>query len=395
MTAGQWLQFSKWHKKYGQYLIYLNAGGQPIVVINSPKVAVELLDRRGAIYSDRPTNVIVDDIMSRGHLIGFARYGETWRRMRRAANEGFSKSSVKSFYETQTTEAVLLASDLLVSPGDGISTFVVLLHRQLYHVLEAIKDFGIVFSSLLYRVLTWFIFSLVATFPSRNRPKSLAKWKRDAEAWYRQDTALFEDLFHMVEANVSVRGLEGHVCWWCGHEFGQVAWWMLAMLAYPETQARAQAELDAVVGRARLPTFATIQTFPIFVPWSRSHALETYCSTGRATSIHADDWDDLHRKCVAHEPRPRGFGKNTEHFDPARHLDAMGTLRLLLDLKEQGHFTYGFGRRNCVGRYMADNALFINIAVTLWATKIERKKDASGRLLPWMWMAGKMLGWSC
>ena len=30
----------------------------------------------------------------------------------------------------------------------------------------------------------------------------MAKWKRDAEAWYRQDTALFEDLFHMVEANV-------------------------------------------------------------------------------------------------------------------------------------------------------------------------------------------------
>ena len=58
-------------------LIYLNAGGQPIVVINSRKVAVELLDRRGAIYSDRPTNVIVDNIMSRGHLIGFARYGET------------------------------------------------------------------------------------------------------------------------------------------------------------------------------------------------------------------------------------------------------------------------------------------------------------------------------
>ena len=58
-------------------LIYLNAAGQSIVVINSQKVAVDLLDRRGAIYSDRPGNVIACDIMSRGLLIGFARYGET------------------------------------------------------------------------------------------------------------------------------------------------------------------------------------------------------------------------------------------------------------------------------------------------------------------------------
>jgi hypothetical protein len=35
-----------------------------------------------------------------------------------------------------------------------------------------------------------------------------------------------------------------------------LAWWTLMMLAYPETQARAQAELDEVAGRSRLPTFA-------------------------------------------------------------------------------------------------------------------------------------------
>jgi hypothetical protein len=35
-----------------------------------------------------------------------------------------------------------------------------------------------------------------------------------------------------------------------------MAWFTLAILAYPETQARAQAEIDVVVGRTRLPTFA-------------------------------------------------------------------------------------------------------------------------------------------
>ena len=37
--------------------------------------------------------------------------------MRRAANEGFSKSSVKTFYEAQMKEAILLATDMLVGPA--------------------------------------------------------------------------------------------------------------------------------------------------------------------------------------------------------------------------------------------------------------------------------------
>lgn len=37
--------------------------------------------------------------------------------MRKAASEGFSKGSVKSFYEKQMTEAVLLACDCLVKPA--------------------------------------------------------------------------------------------------------------------------------------------------------------------------------------------------------------------------------------------------------------------------------------
>ena len=41
----------------------------------------------------------------------------SWRRMRKAANDGFSKSSVKRFYEKQTTEAIVLACDCLVKPA--------------------------------------------------------------------------------------------------------------------------------------------------------------------------------------------------------------------------------------------------------------------------------------
>jgi hypothetical protein len=76
--------------------------------------------------------------------------------MRRAANEGFSKSSVGAFYETQIAEAVLLANDLLFSPTrwDGhirraaaSTTLSVLygyptLKSEQDHIVVAINDFA-------------------------------------------------------------------------------------------------------------------------------------------------------------------------------------------------------------------------------------------------------------
>ena len=37
--------------------MYLNIVGQPIFVVNSSKVAKDLLDKRSGIYSDRPVSV--------------------------------------------------------------------------------------------------------------------------------------------------------------------------------------------------------------------------------------------------------------------------------------------------------------------------------------------------
>jgi hypothetical protein len=69
---------------------------------------------------------------------------------------------------------------------------------------------------------------------------------------------------------------------------------------------------------------------------------------------------------------PEVYGKDAAHFNPGRHLDA----------REDGHVSYGFGRRVCLGRHVSDSSIFINIAVMLWASRIERKKDMSGQLIP-------------
>ena len=57
-------------------IIYLNAAGQSMVILNSQKIAADLLDRRAGIYSDRPRNIVASDIMTGGLLVVFTRYND-------------------------------------------------------------------------------------------------------------------------------------------------------------------------------------------------------------------------------------------------------------------------------------------------------------------------------
>jgi cytochrome P450 len=171
-----------------------------------------------------------------------------------------------------------------------------------------------------------------------------------------------------------------------------MAWWTLAMLAYPETQARAHAELDAVVGRGRLPTFADYPHLryirAMVKELLRWRPIAPLALPHRSTE---DDWYEgmfipKGTICIANvwhiNHDPEIYGENAAHFDPARYLDANGELVPgPSGTKEEGHVSYGFGRRECPGRHVANNSLFINIAIVLWAMKIERKKDPSGQLI--------------
>ena len=56
--------------------MYLDAAGQPIVVLNSLKSNFELLERRALNYSDRPRFVMAQDIISQGLLFSSMSFGD-------------------------------------------------------------------------------------------------------------------------------------------------------------------------------------------------------------------------------------------------------------------------------------------------------------------------------
>ena len=166
-------------------------------------------------------------------------------------------------------------------------------------------------------------------------------------------------------------------------------WWMLAMVTFPEVQRRAHAELDAVVGRARLPTFADAPRLPYVraiikevIRWRPAIRLADHAATEdglyedvfipKGTTCTANIWQCNHDRAI--------FGDDADDFKPERHLGENG--ELLPGPKEtnqEGHVSFGFGRRVCVGRHLANDSLFIFTARILWAASLNCVRDENGK----------------
>ncbi|KAG1748503.1 cytochrome P450 [Suillus paluster] len=158
----------------------------------------------------------------------------------------------------------------------------------------------------------------------------------------------------------------------------------MAAALFPEEQAKVQAELDAIVGRHRAPTFADEKSLP------RLHAFISETLRWRpmlpsggmsfghvifellivrlvilrqgnyripaGTTVVGNHWSISRDPDVFPEPHA---------FKPERWINDQGLFRD--DLK---FFVYGFGRRACPGQYLANRSMFINTVLTLWAFQL-------------------------
>lgn len=68
------------------------------------------------------------------------------------------------------------------------------------------------------------------------------------------------------------------------------------------------------------------------------------------------------------------YGDCVEDFRLERWLDADGKVKA-----NMRNFQFGFGRRVCPGQHVANNSVYINVAMLMWAFEIGKKKDANGK----------------
>ena len=160
------------------------------------------------------------------------------------------------------------------------------------------------------------------------------------------------------------------------------------MIAYPEVQNLAHAEIDEVVGTARPPTFADLPSLPYICAMVKE-ALRWSLTVpfGVPHVASEDDWYEgtfipkgticLQNMRVINSETDV-FGNDAEHFNPARYLDENNVK--LVGGREEGHLAFGFGRRICPGRYVAENTLAIDFATLLWAMRFERPEGVQAKL---------------
>ncbi|KAG9090931.1 hypothetical protein FRC06_000819, partial [Ceratobasidium sp. 370] len=115
-TKGEdWLTFSEWAKTYGD-MFYLSIFGKPLIVVNSFDIASDLLDKRSAKYSERPTFQMAGELMGWSKSVVLSQYGDRLKRYRRLLQSVLAGRAALRFRPLQTQEARRFASRMAHTP---------------------------------------------------------------------------------------------------------------------------------------------------------------------------------------------------------------------------------------------------------------------------------------
>ncbi|CAK7565429.1 MAG: hypothetical protein SEPTF4163_003346 [Sporothrix epigloea] len=108
--------YMRWSKDYKSDVLGFHILGQPVFVLNSARAAVDLLDKRGANYVDRPRFVLFET-MGFERTLTFLRAGPVFRLHRRILQKRFQKSAIAVDQALQTKETHHMLMGLLANPS--------------------------------------------------------------------------------------------------------------------------------------------------------------------------------------------------------------------------------------------------------------------------------------
>ncbi|KAI0742504.1 cytochrome P450 [Daedaleopsis nitida] len=388
---------------YGD-VVHLDVIGKSFIILGSYKAACDLLAKRSANYSDRSKSVMVE-LCGFDWMFFFMKYGPEWRIHHRAFHQEMNTEVVGKYEPIQVKVTRNLLRSLLDSPNNWNSlvkfSFAAMVMRIAYGIeLHESNDeyYGMIerITEISERVLVPGRY-LVETFP----------WLRFLPAWFpgakRVCSDTLDSLFETAKTGLTdalTTGSGGAERLFHRQHAGRsmdvckkltastyIAFF-LVMALNPEVQKKAQAELDAVVGRDRLPEFGDRESLPyisalvkevlrwhIVAPFGLLHNVAAddeyngYLIPGGATVV-VNIWGLSRDTKIYPDP---------ERFIPERYLDKDGHLDL--EGKDPADIVFGFGRRICPGRHFAESSLFILCASLLWAFNVSPPTDENGNAL--------------
>ncbi|KAI0201350.1 cytochrome P450 [Astrocystis sublimbata] len=411
-----WLKFYEWSKEYGP-IYQSELFGTTHVWISSEQIAIDLLSRRAAIYSDRPQIPNLPDNKTSGDYLALTGRNETWKRQRKLAQQLMTANSTLHDYPRRERDRFLY---LLSTDPTRYREYI----EQFTARTVARLSWGSPHNANRLRVTTAGLLNTISpsgALPNliswlRHLPAFLSPWQREENARHAAEAKLWRDnvqhthermregnanpsLMHSFLQTNSLPGAKPYPVSEAEASYvvGQMAIagaltigspiqsFVLAMLHYPEWQKKLQDEIDAVCG-GRCPQWEDHDSLLLLracvkevirwrppVPTGIPHALEKddvyngYFIPAGAT-IHALEWAIT---------RDETMYPDGEAFNPARWLEpSYPTCKepVTQGLKLQGFSQFGFGRRTCQGIPLVEQDLFLAMGGMAWAFDFRRKR---------------------
>ncbi|KLO13431.1 cytochrome P450 [Schizopora paradoxa] len=435
-SSNLWERALEWRKEYGD-LVYLENLGKPMLIINSYEVALELLGNRSAKYSSRPHLVMASDLEGWDWILLTAPYGERLRKGRSFQHRFFNSRETSNFLGAQLSEARRAVKNILDKPDDyeeeisrllgGLVMMNVYGHRK-----DRLINLGVSAVKLIAETEQYFLPEFFPSlkylpewFPGTKFHQAAKDARKVSQALHheahdmtkkhvqegsakecmsaillaentREDgSVLEEDEIRAAAATLFIGGVHTTST--------AIMTFILGLLKNPEAQRLGQAEIDRVVGVDRLPTFDDKDNLP-YVKAMCEEALR-YGSVAPLGFPHFSTEDDVYQGY--HIPAgttvlanqwysvfffsPRWYCEHGKRramsYNPEVHEDPLTFRPERWLCQEDGketdvilphNYSFGFGRRACVGQKWAEHLLFITAATILATCNIEKAIGKDG-----------------
>ncbi|KAG0706675.1 cytochrome P450 [Suillus ampliporus] len=385
-----WITYKEWSDTYGD-IMYSRILNQGVIILNSDKIARALLEQRSSNYSDRPRFATLE-LSGIAFRTTMRSYGDAWRRHRRIFHQAFRPEAAVIYRPMQLRKAHQLLVNLLHDPANYE------LHLGTHSasiIMSAVYDYDTKPEDPLVSMIRGAVdgiihaqtpgkAAIIDAYPALTLIPAWISSGLSAPSMVSEGLARFQGdaSFELAVKESSATAFGG----WSPFPLrthSALLVFVQAMVLNPQVQKRAQAEIDRIVGSDRLPDFGdrpsmlyieavlreTLRFYPI-TPLAIPHAAvnddvyEGYFIP-KGTTILTNIWAMTHD--ATKYPAPF-------EFKPERFFTPSGDLN-------DDHVTpvWGWGRRICVGRHVADASLWSAIAYMLAVFDFLKAKDASGK----------------
>jgi hypothetical protein len=138
-TQQEWLTFAEWGKKYGAYstigrvrrninaegyalvgdIASISLFGQEFFIVSSAQVAIEMLEKKSAIYSDRPVMEMGGELVGWKHTLVLLPYGDRFRSYRKMFHQVIgTNAAMANFHPVEEAETHRFLKLLLERPKE-------------------------------------------------------------------------------------------------------------------------------------------------------------------------------------------------------------------------------------------------------------------------------------